>query len=72
MRIHRFPPVRAGLALSIALLAACDSTPPACSSVFLAVTVTVVDTLGSPVTHASVTSTLARTGETLAATSWPS
>ena len=70
MRIHRYLRVSTGLATTIAVLAACDTTAPtACTSVLLAVTVTVVDTLGAPVSDATVTSTLVRTGEALVPTS---
>ncbi len=66
MRIQRYLQLRTGLALTIAVLAACDTSAPiACTSVLLTVTVTVVDTLGIPVSDATVTSTLMRTGEIL-------
>jgi len=69
MRIQRYQRVRTGLAMTVAVLAACDTTAPtACTAVFLEVTVTVVDSLGAPVSDATVTSTLVRTGETLVPT----
>jgi len=66
MRCHGYLRVRSGLAITIAVLAACDTTAPtACTAVFVAMTVTVVDTRGAPVSDATVTSTLVRTGEIL-------
>jgi hypothetical protein len=46
-------------------LLACDSIPTACDASFLAIPITVLDTLGTPVAQAGVTSILARTGDTL-------
>lgn len=52
--------------LALSGLASCDEqTPVACTSIFAASTVTLLDHTGAPVTDAVVTSILARTGDTL-------
>lgn len=70
MRIQTYLQMRTGLALTIAMLAACDTGALTfCTDIFVAVTVTVVDTLEAPVSDAKVISTLVRTGEVLTPTS---
>ncbi|MEO8635747.1 MAG: hypothetical protein ABI587_10770 [Gemmatimonadales bacterium] len=69
MRTHRPQRIAGTLLLPIALLAGCDGIATVCTSEFAVVTVTVVDTLGAPVTDATVTSTLLRTGAILSPTS---
>src|SRR5262245_3750947 len=63
----RFHTVSLPLALTATvLLTGCNSTAPdACSSVFVAAPVVLVDGTGAPVTPVAVTSVLARTGDTL-------
>ena len=58
------------IALSLPLLGGCDTAAPiACSTVFQAVTVAVVDSTAAPVPDATVIATLMRTGERLSPTS---
>jgi hypothetical protein len=70
MKIPWLSRLLAALLPTVLLLAACESSAPdSCTTVFLTVTTTVVDTLGTPVPDATLTSTLVRTGEQLAPTS---
>jgi hypothetical protein len=58
-----------GSMLVSALLAGCDSgTAPFCTTDFRAISFTLVDTLGAPVSDATVTRVLLRTGEILTPT----
>ena len=70
MMASRQPYFIVSLLFSATMLAGCDSgVLTGCSSVFLARTVTVVDSSGAPVNDASVIATLARTGAILSPTS---
>jgi hypothetical protein len=59
-------PVGRLLALaSLSALAACESTPTVCDASFLAVPITVLDSLGNPAAQAGIASVLVRTGDTV-------
>lgn len=62
---------RFAAAFLLGLLPGC-STLPACADILWAWGVTVVDSAGTPVSDAVVTSVLARTGDTLSSVSGPS
>ena len=56
-----------GLAATVALVSACDSSPgaTACTELFASIPVAVIDNGGQPVEDAAVTAVLLRTGQTL-------
>jgi hypothetical protein len=62
---NRATTTRLGVLVTLPILVACESTPTVCDASFLAVPITVVDSLGNPVAQAGVTSVLVRTGDTL-------